>query len=222
MGNDHHGAVARIEHVFQPANGIDIQVVGRFVEQQDIRIREQRLCQQHTQLPARRDIAHRAIMLLYRNADADQQFAGARLGGVAVHFREGNFQFGHFHAVFVAHFRQVVDAVAFGFHLPQFLVAHDHGVEHGKFLEGELVLAQLADARVRFQRHDAGGGLEITAEDFHEGGLATAIGADQAVTGTGRELDGDIFEQRARAELHGDIGGTEHNGFRANEAGPAS
>ena len=68
--NDDHGAVTFIQHLLQPADGIDVQVVGRFVEQQNIRIGKQRLRQQYTQLPARRDFAHRAVVLLHRNTDA--------------------------------------------------------------------------------------------------------------------------------------------------------
>ncbi len=59
--DDDHGRVALVQHVFQPADGVDVEVVGRLVEQQDVGIREQRLRQQHAQLPARRDVAHRAV-----------------------------------------------------------------------------------------------------------------------------------------------------------------
>src|SRR5690606_30259336 len=58
VGNDDHGGVARGQHVFQPADGVDVQVVGRLVEQQHFRVGEQRLGQQHAQLPARGDGAH--------------------------------------------------------------------------------------------------------------------------------------------------------------------
>jgi hypothetical protein len=49
--------------VFQPADGGNVEVVGRLVEQQDLGVGKQRLDQQHAQLPARRDIAHRAVVL---------------------------------------------------------------------------------------------------------------------------------------------------------------
>lgn len=86
MRDDDHGAVAIVQRLLQPADGVDVQVVRRFVEQQDVRVREQRLCQQHTQLPAWRDFAHRAVMLFNRNTDAQQQFARTRFRRVAVHF----------------------------------------------------------------------------------------------------------------------------------------
>ena len=106
VGNDDHGAVARGEHAFQPADGVDVQVVGRFVEQQHVRVREQRLGQQHAQLSSRGDGAHRAEVLLQRDAQAEQQLAGAGLGGVAVELGELDFQLGHRHAICLAHFRQ--------------------------------------------------------------------------------------------------------------------
>ncbi|MCY1356831.1 hypothetical protein D9M69_432950 [compost metagenome] len=207
MGNDDHGAVARREHRFQPADGVDVQVVGRFVEEQHVRIGEQRLGQQHAQLPARGDGTHRAEMLVQRNAQAEQQLAGAGLGGIAVELGELHLQLGHGHAVFLAHLRQGVDAVALGLDAPQFLVAHDHGVDHREVFIGELVLAQLAQARAVLHHHLAAGGLQLAAEDLHEGRLAAAVGADQAVAVAVAELDGDVFEQRLGAELHGDVCG---------------
>ncbi|CGW15549.1 Uncharacterised protein [Salmonella enterica subsp. enterica serovar Typhi] len=38
--NDDHRAIALVQHLLQPTDSINIQVVGRFVEQQDVRIRE--------------------------------------------------------------------------------------------------------------------------------------------------------------------------------------
>ncbi|MNM63585.1 hypothetical protein D3C81_749550 [compost metagenome] len=207
VGNDDHGAVTRLENRFQPADGVDVQVVGRFVEQQHVRVREQRLGQQDTQLPARCHFAHRAEVLFQRNTQSQQQFTGTGFGGVAVHFGEFGFQLGHGHAVFFAHFRQRIDAVALGLDLPQLFVTHDHGVDHGEFFVGELVLAQFTQAHVRLEHDLAGGRFQVVAEDFHEGRLAAAVGADQAVAVAVVELDRDVLEQWLGAELHGDVSG---------------
>ncbi|MNN48907.1 hypothetical protein D3C81_1634080 [compost metagenome] len=182
-------------------------MVGRFVEQQHVRVREQRLGQQDTQLPARCHFAHRAEVLFQRNTQSQQQFTGTGFGGVAVHFGEFGFQLGDGHAVFFGHFRQRVDTVTLGFDFPQLAVAHDHRVDHGEFLVGELVLAQLAQAGVRLKHDLACGRLQVTAEDFHEGRLAATVGADQAVAVAVVEFDGNVFEQRLGAELHGDVSG---------------
>ena len=155
MRDDDHGAVAVVQRLLQPADGVDVQVVRRFVEQQDVRVREQRLCQQHTQLPAWRHFAHRAVMLFNRNAYAQQQLARARFRRVTVHLAVLRFQIGHFIAVFFAHFGQRVNAIALLLHFPQLRVPHDHGVEHGELFEGELILTQLTDTLVRVERHVA-------------------------------------------------------------------
>ncbi|RMQ07034.1 hypothetical protein ALQ09_05660 [Pseudomonas viridiflava] len=205
VGDDDHQAVALGEDVFQPANGVDVQVVGWFVEQQHFRIGEQCLRQQNAQLPAGRHFAHRAVVLLDADTQAQQQFAGTGLGSVAVHFRKLGFQLCHGHAVVFAHFRQRVDAVALGLDLPQLFMTHDHGVEHREFFVGELILAQLTQSYVRLQHHLTARRLKVATEDFHEGGFAAAVRANQAVTVTGAKLDRDVLEQGFGAELHRDV-----------------
>ncbi len=149
--NDDHGAVTLVQRLLQPADSVDIQVVRWFVEQQNVRVREQRLRQKHTQLPAGRDFAHRAVMLFYRNAYAQQQFTRTRFRRVAVHFAILNFEVSHFIAVFFAHLGQAVDTVAFLLHFPQFSMTHNNGVKHGELFKGELILTQLTDALVRIE-----------------------------------------------------------------------
>ena len=89
-------------------------------------------------------------------------------------------------------------------------MAHHHDVEHAHFFKRELVLAQLAQALVRVEHHVAGARLEIAAQDFHEGGFAAAVGADQAVAVAVAEFDGNVFKQRLGAELHRDVSGGKH------------
>src|SRR5665811_1126830 len=53
-----------------------------------------------------------------------------------------------------------------------------------------------------------GGDLEqIAAEDFHKGGFAAPVRADQPVTIAVAEFYGDVFKQGFRPELHGDVSG---------------
>ncbi|MNN75023.1 hypothetical protein D3C81_1912880 [compost metagenome] len=92
-------------------------------------------------------------------------------------------------------------------------MAHDHRVDHGEFLVGELVLAQLAQAGVRLEHDLTTGRLQVAAEDLHEGRLAATVGADQAVAVAVVEFDGNVFEQRLGAELHGDISGGDQEAY---------
>jgi hypothetical protein len=112
------------------------------VEQQDVRVGEQGLGQQHAQLPARRDFAHRAVVLLGGDADAVQQLAGAGLGGVAVVLGEVAFQLGRLHVVVLGRLRVGVDGVLLLHAGPHLGVALHHHVEHADVFIGELILLQ--------------------------------------------------------------------------------
>ena len=205
--NDNHGAITLVQHLLQPANGIDVQVVGRFVEQENVRVGKQRLRQQHTQLPAGCNFAHRAVVLLYWNTHAKQQFTGASFRRVTVHFAVFHFQIGYFIAIFFAHFRQSIDAVALLLHFPQLFMPHDHRIQHGVLFKGKLILTQFTNALIWIDRNVAQRRLKVAAEDLHKGGFTTTVGANQAVTVAAAKFDGNVFKQRLTAELHGDVTG---------------
>ncbi len=78
-------------------------MVGRLIEQQYVGVAEQRLGQQHAEFPARRDNAHRLVVLFEGNAQAQQQLAGTGLGGIAVELGEAHFEIGDRHAIFFTH-----------------------------------------------------------------------------------------------------------------------
>src|SRR4051812_10226666 len=217
--DDHHGARAPVEHVLQPADALDVEVIGRLVQQQDLRLAEEGLREQHAQLPAGRDRAHRAVVLRDRHAQAEQQLARARLRGVAAVFGILRLQVRRAQELLFACLRVGVDRVALAHRVPHLGVAHQHYVENPLVLVGELVLAQLADALVAVDRHRARGGFETAAEDLHEGRLAAAVGADQAIAIPAAEFDGHVLEQGLGPELHGDAGGDDHGESRKQKAG---
>ena len=210
MRNDDHGRIALVEHVFQPANGVDVEVIGRLVQQQDVGIREQRLCQQDAQLPAGRDTAHRPLMLVDRDTDAQQQFAGACLGSVTIVFREFRFQVGGFHVVVVGRVWIGINCVALGHRGPHFRMAHHDDVQHAHVFERKLILPQFAQTFVDVEHHITGRRLQIAAQNLHEGRFAAAVGTDQAVAIAIAELDGNVLKQRLGAELHRDICSRKH------------
>jgi len=148
--------------------------------------------QQHAQLPARRHRAHRPRVLLDRHAQPQQQLARAGLGGVAAVLRVLRFQFRGVQELLLARLRIRVDGVALAHRRPHLGVALQHHVQHALVFERELVLPQPPHPLVGIDRHRARGGLQLAAQDLHEGGLAAAVGADQPVAVAAAELDGDL------------------------------
>ncbi len=105
VADDDHRRVVVVERALEPADRVDVEVVGRLVEQQHVGPREQRLREQHAQLQARRDLAHRQVVLRLVDARVDQDRAGARLGRVAVVLRDLAFELGRPHVVLVGGLR---------------------------------------------------------------------------------------------------------------------
>ena len=187
---------------------VEIEIVGRLVEQQRLRLAEERLRQQHAHLLPALQLAHLALVKRLGDIEAVQQNGGVALGRVAVLVADNAFELAQAHAVFIGHLGFLVDAVALFKRGPQRLVAHDDGVDDAISIEGELILAQHAElARAH---HRALLRFEFAGENLHEGGLAGAIGSGQPVAAAGREGGADIFEEHLRAVAHGDIADADH------------
>ena len=59
----------------------------------------------------------------------------------------------------------------------------------------------------------AGIGLDFPRKDLEEGGLPGAVRPDEAVSIAVAEPDRDVFKQGLAPELHGDVGGAEHEKY---------
>ena len=186
------------------------RVVRGLVQQQHVRLREQRLREQHAQLQSGRHLAHRSVVARLVDAGIGENAAGARLGVVAAVLREHRLELRRAHEVRIGGVRIGVDAVALGHRLPELGVALHHHVEDALILIAELILVQFAEAHPGLQHHIARARVEIPAEHLHERGLAGAVGADESVSVAVDEFDRDLLEQRLGAELHGNIGSGEH------------
>jgi hypothetical protein len=202
--------VLSVQHVLQPADAVDVEVVGRLVQQQDVRVAEERLREEHPQLPARRHPAHRAVVLLLGDAEAEEQLRRSRFGGVAAVLRVLRLQLRRFYVVVLRRALVRVDRVALLHRAPHLRVAHQHHVEDALGFIGELVLAEPAEALVRVDRDRARARLELAGEDLHERGFPAAVRADQAVAVAAAELDVDVGKEGLGPVLHGDAGGDDH------------
>ena len=63
------------------------------------------------------------------------------------------------------------------------------GIHNGEVIVGVLVLLQYGDPLGGVDLHRAGGGVQIPGEDPQEGGLARAIGTDDAIAVAGQAGD---------------------------------
>ena len=131
-------------------------------------------------------------MDLFGDVETVEENGGVGFSGVAVLVADDAFELAETHAVFVGHFGFLVDAVALFKGGPEWLVAHDDGVDDAVGVEGELILTEDAE--------------------LHECRFAGAVGPGEAVATAGDEADGDFFEENFSAVAHGDVADTEHGG----------
>ena len=219
--DDDHRCVVIVQRALEPADRVDVEVVGRLVEQQHVGRREQRLREQHAQLQAGRQFTHRAVVFVFVDARVDQDAAGARLGGIAAVLRELAFELSGFHVVGVRRVRVRIDAVPLLHRPPHLHVALHHHIQDALVFIAELVLVQLSEPHAGLQHDVARALLEVAAQDLHQRRLAAAVCTDQAIAIAIGELDGDLFKKRLGFELDTEILGDEH-GFPGvgGRAGP--
>ena len=161
---------------------------------------EERLRDQHAHLLSALQLGHLAIVQLVGDVEALQQHRGIALGRVAVLFADDALELAEAHAGLVGHLGLRVQLVALGQRVPQPLVAHDDRVDDAKAVERVLILAQHAE----LGGPDDGAllGIELARQQLHEGRLAGAVGAGQAVPPARRKGGGDVLEEHLRAVPH--------------------
>ena len=113
--NDDETSLVCAEMILKPVHGIEIEVVRRLVQQQRIRIAEQRLRQQDAHLPAALQFAHLPVVKVFGNIQAVQQDRGIDFGGIAAFIADDAFKFPEPHAVFIRQGARVFGVEDFAF-----------------------------------------------------------------------------------------------------------
>ena len=84
VGDQQQRAAVVAQPLFEPDDGVEIEVVGRLVEQQQIGAAHQRLRQVESHPPAAREVGHRPGEVGAREAQAVEQCGGTGAGAVAL------------------------------------------------------------------------------------------------------------------------------------------
>ena len=101
MAHHKHRVLKVAEIVFQPFHGFEVEVVGRFVEEQVVRLAKECLRQHHAHLFLTREVAHEFAVQGFLDAKAAKQCGGIVFGGVAAHLCKLVFQFSHENTILI-------------------------------------------------------------------------------------------------------------------------
>ena len=202
VGDDHEDALVAGEEALEPADRVEVEVVGGLVEEQRLGLAEERLGEEHAELQAAGELAHRPVVLRHRDAEPGEQLGRVRLGGIAVLLGDDVLELAEALSLGVGDLGEGEDRLLLLHRGPERPVAHQDDVEHPSLLEAELVL--LEDGGPLRAGDRAVVGLEHTLEDLHEGRLAGAVRPGEAVALAGGEGDGDVVEEALAAVGLGD------------------
>ena len=182
MGYDNDGTFIFRQKILQPADGMDVQMVGGLVQQHDIRLAEQCLCQQNLHLFRIGTVFHSTIQdIICLESQTLQQAACFGICIPAVQISKFRFQLCGTVAVL---FRKGILGIQGIFFLHDFIqtgIALNDGIQNGKAVKGKVVLTQDRHTQLGIQFYGAGRGLQIAGQHTQKGGLAGTVGTDDAI-----------------------------------------
>ena len=136
-----YGVLIVAEVILEPLYSFQVEVIGRLVQQQVVRLSEKSLCEHDPHLLFTRKLLHIELVLLDGDTELLKQAASVSLAVVTAHLGKLLFVFGHFDAILFGEVRFAVKLIALFTDIPKFLVTHQHRVEHLIFIIFEVVLA---------------------------------------------------------------------------------
>ena len=195
MGNGHHRARIARKELLQPVHRLGIQVIGRLVQQQHVRLGQQQAAQGDTALLAARQQSH--LGFPWRQA---QGVGGDLKLVLGVSPRAANdglhlgLLFGERVEISVFFAVSGVDFFQPRFGLEDIAHARFNAFAHGLLGVQLRLLRQITNIQTRHGDGFAFKLLVNTRHDLEQGGLAGTIGSQNAYFGAREEAEGNVFE----------------------------
>ena len=203
MGDEDERAGILEQPRFEPRDRVDVEMVGRLVEDEDVRLGDERAGQQHAPAPA---AGQRVDGHVARQAEAIEHHLDALLDPPAVPLVELVLQpaealEGRGRGVVRDVVRRVVVG---GDHVAQRAEALGHDVEHRLGGGERHVLLEARDDDAGLPPDGAGIRRDRAGDDLEQRRLAGAVAADDGDPLPGVDLEGDAIEERQVTEGDGD------------------
>ncbi len=166
--HDEYGILEVRQVVFEPCHGVEVKVVGRFVEQEVVGVAEERLREEHAHLLVGAHVAHEHAVAVFLNTEAAQEGSGVALGIPAFELGETFLKLGCAYTVGVAEVFFSIESVFLLHDIPKHRVAAEDGLEHSAVVKFEVVLFEHAHALARTLRDSACRGGKLPRQHAHE------------------------------------------------------
>ena len=188
MGHHHHTAAEILEELLQHPQGVDIEVVGRLIEQQHIRCLDQQAAEMQPPSLTAGELGHRLVLLGRRKQEAFQQLGGTQF--LAVHLHPAGGLLHH------------VDHLAF--RLPAISQPAIRAGRAAAFAQQyRAVLIEVGEFHRAAQLQAAAAGRPQAGNHLQQAGFADAVGADDPHPVLGAEVVAEVRQQGALAGMDG-------------------
>lgn len=203
MGDEQQGALEVQQLFLQPGDAFQVQMVGRFVQQQHFRFDDQRPGQRHPAQPAAGELTDPAVG---RQLQAAQDIFHALPGLPAMQGFQAVLQFSQFlqlPGILSTHgLRQGMIALQ---QFPQVAQAIGDRIVDAAFRWQMRGLLQPGQFQFRLAPHLAAVGRNFSGDDLQQGGLAFAVAPQQANPFPGIELEFRLLQKVVGAKGDGNI-----------------
>ena len=187
VADDQRGLRIFAQPRLEPERAFQVEIVGRFVEQQKIGLGEQGRGQRHAHPPAARELRHRPGQVGGGEAKPAQDLRRARGRPVGVDLGQAGIDLADMFGIGGLQRRQQPVALDVG---------GQHGVEQ-RDRAGRMLLVHRCDTGGLWIADLAAAGLQLALDQLEECGLAGAIAADQTDLGADGQGDGRGIEKPA-------------------------
>jgi len=185
----------------------EVEVVGRLVEQEEVRLHDEQAGKARAHNPAAAHLAGLAVELRFAEAEAAQHLPGLGLDLCVVQRVVLGVRFEILGAGDIAGLFEFVQALL---QTRQLVHAAGGDIENGFVTVRLGLLRQVAHHGPFVARDDAGVGLLLLENDGEEGGLARAVRPDKRDTVAVVHAEGGVFEEHASAQGHLQITNRKH------------
>ena len=201
--DDDRGARIALEIVVEPDRALDVEVVGRLVEQQQVGLREQHRGQRHAHPPAAGEVGAGPALRGRIEAEPVQDRGGAGRRRMRADIDEPRLDLGAPKAVGPLRFRHQARTFDIG--------GEDDGMQ--RLGAGRRLLRHRADAHALGHRDRARIHRPLAEDRLEQGGLAGPVAADETDAGAIGDREARAVEDQALADAEGEVVDAEHGAF---------
>ena len=184
-----------LEMIFQPRGGLEIEVVGRLVQQQQVGLDEERGGERDPHAPAAGEVRERRLLHRLVDAEAGEQARSPGRRRVRADLRKPGLDLGTARAV---------RALRLGDQGRAFPVCREHGRAR-RLRPARHLLIDQAHGKPAGAEDRALIGLEPARDKAEQGCLAAAVAPDQPEPLACTDLRGHAFEEEAPIDAVGDV-----------------